>query len=167
MFMNAHLFIYMHVHIYLCHLCILDLCPRLHGHINMQTHHHGYKYAHIHILINIWTNSHSCEYSQKNPPKLFLCIHLHMYANPYIAHKYTTWICTWEGRKTARLCSQSCIPHPSSIPSPTKAEPIRGPFTYQVWQGDMTWSPGKYSFPFQVHGHSSGRKHASPCLSRL
>ena len=51
-------------------------------------------------------------------------------------------------------------------PSPVKARAWVG-LTHQVWQGDMTWSPGKYSFPFQVHGHSSGRKHASPCLRRL
>lgn len=54
-----------------------------------------------------------------------------------------------------------------SILIPSQKQSLNRTLTYQVWQGDMTWSPGKYSFPLQVHGQSSGRKHASPCLSKL
>lgn len=39
--------------------------------------------------------------------------------------------------------------------------------THQVWQEEITLSPGKYSLPFQVHGHSFGLKHISPYLKRL
>lgn len=165
MFMNAHLFIYTHVRIHSCHLCILDLCSCLHSHINMQTHNHDHKYSYTHIHIHIWTNSHWCKDSQKSPQIIFMHTFAYVCKPLRSTQIYNMNMHMGEGRRLDCVHNPTSRIHPP--PPPQQKQGLYGDLTYQVWQGDITWSPGKYSFPFQLHGHSSGRKHASPCLSRL